>query len=78
MNLLSRMEREEAVLIIIDVQEVLMRQMDQEVGKRVIRNILTLLAFAKGMAVPILITEQYPTGLGKTVPENGTGGHLSY
>jgi nicotinamidase-related amidase len=43
--------------------------MNQEVGKNVIRNIRTLLAFAKKMDIPILITEQYPKGLGKTVPE---------
>jgi len=67
MNPLPRMEREEAILIIVDVQELLMKQMDQEVGKNVIRNICTLIAFAKKMSIPILITEQYPKGLGKTV-----------
>ena len=66
---MSRIEREEAVLIVIDVQDVLMKKMDQEIGKNVIRNIRTLLAFAKEMAIPILMTEQYPKGLGKTVPE---------
>jgi len=69
MDRLAQMEREEAVLVIVDVQEVLMKQMNQEIGKNVIRNIKTLLAFSKEMAIPILITEQYPKGLGKTVPE---------
>jgi nicotinamidase-related amidase len=69
MNPVSQMDREETVLIIIDVQDALMKEMDQEIGKKVIRNIQTLLAFAKGMAIPILITEQYPKGLGKTVRE---------
>jgi len=63
------LERRETVLTIIDVQDVLMRKMNQEVGEKVIRNIRILLAFAKEMAIPILITEQYPKGLGKTVPE---------
>jgi len=66
---LSRIEREEAVLVVVDVQDVLMKKMNQEVGKNVIRNIQTLLTFVKKMAIPILITEQYPKGLGKTVPE---------
>ncbi len=69
MNPLSQLDREETVLVIVDVQEALMKQMNQGVAKNVIRNIQTLLAFAKEMAIPILITEQYPKGLGKTVPE---------
>jgi isochorismate hydrolase len=64
-----RIEREEAVLIVIDVQEVLMKQMDPEMGKQVTQNIKILLNFAKEMAIPILITEQYPKGLGRTIPE---------
>jgi isochorismate hydrolase len=64
-----RIERGEAVLIIIDVQDALMKSMNQEIGKNVIRNIRIFLAFAREMAIPILITEQYPKGLGKTVPE---------
>jgi isochorismate hydrolase len=69
MDLLSRIEREKAVLVIVDVQDVLMRKMNQAVGENVIRNIRILLAFAKEMAIPILITEQYPKGLGRTVTE---------
>jgi nicotinamidase-related amidase len=69
MDLLSRVDRKEAVLIVVDVQEVLMKQMNQEIGENIIRNIKTLLAFAKEMSIPILMTEQYPKGLGKTVSE---------
>lgn len=64
-----RLEKEEAVLVIVDVQEVLMKKMDQGIAAKMIRNIRTLIAFAKEMAIPILITEQYPKGLGKTIPE---------
>jgi nicotinamidase-related amidase len=69
MDRFTKIEREQAVLIVIDVQELLMKKMDPEIGKNVIQNIRILLAFAKEMAIPILITEQYPKGLGKTVPE---------
>ena len=69
MDRFMKMERDQAVLIVIDVQDVLMKKMDREVGKKVIQNIQTLLTFAKGMAIPILITEQYPKGLGNTVAE---------
>jgi len=53
MNRVSQFNRKEAVLIIVDVQDALMKQMDQEVGKKVVRNIQTLLAFAKEMAIPV-------------------------
>ncbi len=69
MDRFTKMEREQAVLMVIDVQDVLMKRMHQEIRENVIWNIRTLIAFAKKMAIPILITEQYPKGLGKTVPE---------
>ncbi len=69
MDRFMKMEREQAVLIVIDVQAVLMKKMNQEVGKKVIQNIQTLLTIAKEMTIPILMTEQYPKGLGNTVPE---------
>jgi len=58
MDLSLQMEREDAVLAIVELQEVLMKQMNQEIGKNVIRNIKTLIAFAKEMVIPILMTEQ--------------------
>ena len=69
MDALSRIQREEAVLVVVDVQDVLMKKMNQGVAENVIRNIRTLLTFAQKMAIPVLITEQYPKGLGPTVPE---------
>jgi isochorismate hydrolase len=69
MNALSRIQREKAVLVVVDVQDVLMKKMNQGVAENVVRNIRIFLAFAKKMAIPVLITEQYPKGLGPTVPE---------
>jgi isochorismate hydrolase len=69
MNGLFRIQREEAVLVVVDVQDVLMKQMNQGVAEKVIRNIRILLAFAKKMAIPVLVTEQYPKGLGPTISE---------
>jgi len=65
----SRIQREEAVLVVVDVQDALMRKMNPGVSAKVIRNIRTLLGFARHLDVPVLITEQYPKGLGPTVPE---------
>lgn len=63
------MEREKTALIIIDMQEALMRQMDVEVAKKIVKNIKTIICFAKEMGIPIIFTEQYPKGLGRTIEE---------
>jgi nicotinamidase-related amidase len=69
MDALSRIQREEAVLVVVDVQDALMKKMNPGVAEKVVRNIRTLLAFARHLAIPVLITEQYPKGLGPTVSE---------
>lgn len=57
----------ESVLTVIDMQARLVPAM--QAPARTIRNTRTLLAGAEEMGVPILVTEQYPEGLGPTVPE---------
>jgi len=44
MSGLSRIQREEAVLVVVDVQEALMKKMNPAVAKKVIRNIRTLIS----------------------------------
>ncbi len=65
----SRIEEDRAILLVVDVQEGLVRAMDQAIGKNVIRNIQTLLSLAEEMKIPVISTEQYPRGLGSTVAE---------
>ncbi len=56
-------------LIIVDVQTRLTKVMPEDAIKAVIKN-CGILAQAAGMLeVPVVITEQYPAGLGNTVPE---------
>jgi isochorismate hydrolase len=64
-----QVERKNLMLIIIDIQGALVKAMESDVVNRVIRNGQILIAFAKEMGIPILITEQYPKGLGETIPE---------
>jgi nicotinamidase-related amidase len=40
---------------------------------RTIRNARTLMACAQEMGVPVMMTEQYPSGLGHTVPDLAPG-----
>jgi len=61
------LNREEAVLVIIDIQERLVPAMDR--GERAIRNTNVLISMAKDMDIPIIATEQYPKGLGSIVPQ---------
>ena len=56
---------EDAVLLIIDIQERMMPVMDH--GEQVISKTITLIKTADQLKIPILVTEQYPKGLGKTV-----------
>jgi len=58
---------EESALVVIDMQERLVPAM--QAPARTIRNTRTLCAGARELGIPIVMTEQYPKGLGKTVPE---------
>ncbi|OBV28478.1 MULTISPECIES: isochorismatase family protein [unclassified Helicobacter] len=53
-----------ALLVVIDIQEKLLPAMSE--GERVLKNANKLIAGASALEIPILITEQYPKGLGKT------------
>lgn len=61
------LNKEEAVLIIIDIQERLVPAMNM--GERTTKNTNVLISMAKDMDIPIIVTEQYPKGLGSTVPQ---------
>lgn len=56
-------------LLVIDVQERLAVAMPGDVGTRVIRNTSILIRSAHEFHLPVLVSEQYPRGLGHTVPE---------
>jgi nicotinamidase-related amidase len=57
------------VLLIVDVQERLFNAMDADRRDEMIENIKILAQTATRLDVPILVTEQYPKGLGGTLPE---------
>jgi len=59
--------REGAALVIIDVQEKLFPSIFEK--EKVLNNTLKLIQFAKIINMPIVLTEQYPRGLGQTIPE---------
>jgi nicotinamidase-related amidase len=61
------LDREDAVLLIVDVQERLAAVMKER--DKVVNNCLHLIELAKMINIPVVVTEQYPKGLGRTVPE---------
>ncbi len=63
------LQPEQAVLVVIDVQERLCAAMDQNMLRQLVRNIGILLESARELAVPVIFTEQYAKGLGPTLSE---------
>ena len=61
------LDRNNAALLIIDIQERLAVAMDKK--DQVVRNTLHLVELAKMLNIPVVVTEQYPKGLGRTLPE---------
>jgi nicotinamidase-related amidase len=61
-----KLDAHRSVLLIIDLQERLLPAIDQ--GVSVIEHATWLIGVARQLQVPVLLTEQYPQGLGATAP----------
>ena len=62
-----RLQRDRAALVVVDVQEAFRRAIPD--FDDVAASTAKLVEGAKAMDVPVVVTEQYPKGLGETVPE---------
>lgn len=62
------LDRKKTALVLVDFQERLFAAMATERQEETLKNTLLLLELAKLMKLPVLHSEQYPEGLGKTVP----------
>ena len=62
-----KLDRERAALVVIDVQEAFRKALPD--FDEVAAASAKLVEGAKAMGVPVIVTEQYPQGLGATVPE---------
>jgi len=58
---------ENTVLVAIDFQERLFPVMYEK--EKLLRQVVKLIQGAKVLEVPVILTEQYPKGLGPTIPE---------
>ena len=66
----ARLTADEATILVVDVQEKLFPKIDN--ASALARNISFLLDAARVLNVPAIGTEQYPKGLGPTIPELGS------
>jgi nicotinamidase-related amidase len=67
MNIPSPLTTEDTVLVAIDFQERLFSVMHDK--EKLLRNVVKLIKGAGVLEIPIILTEQYPKGLGPTIPE---------
>ena len=63
MNTLSA---ENSLVLIIDIQDRLVAALDKDI---IVTNAVKVASAAKLLSIPVLLTEQYPKGLGHTVPQ---------
>ncbi len=60
------LDRQNSVLVVIDIQERLLGAMPEQPRKQLLKNTGILIEAAGELDIPVLHTEQYPKGLGKT------------
>ena len=65
---MERLDPNSTVILVVDVQEKLAAAMPEETFGTMLKNTGILLDTAKALGVPVLASEQYPKGLGPTVP----------
>ena len=63
----GKLDADRTVLVVIDVQEGFRRAIPD--FERIAKATATLIQGSEAIGVPVLITEQYPKGLGETAPE---------
>ncbi|MBN9163123.1 MAG: isochorismatase family protein, partial [Myxococcales bacterium] len=65
---MDRLDPSTTLILVVDVQEKLAAAMPEESFATLVKNAGILLEAARVLGVPVLASEQYPKGLGPTVP----------
>lgn len=60
----QKLVKEGSVLVVVDVQDKLLHTIYE--WREVLANTIKMVKFAQALNVPVLVTEQYPQGLGQT------------
>ncbi len=64
-----KLDRKTAAVLLVDVQDRLTPAMPPEALARVLKYSKAAIVAARELGMPVLATEQYPKGLGRTLPE---------
>jgi len=64
-----KLHRDRCVILVVDVQDRLTPAMPPDVLERLVKYTRALIHTGKTLGMPVLATEQYPKGLGRTLPE---------
>ncbi|MDQ3339966.1 MAG: isochorismatase family protein [Myxococcota bacterium] len=67
--MIERLLPARAALLVIDIQERLLAAMPTEIAAQTVKNVKILIETATRFELPIVVSQQYPKGLGATVPE---------
>jgi len=65
----TRLDPLKTALMVVDVQERMVAAMDPKLVPRLLNRVRALLEGAKALGLRVVVTEQYPKGLGRTVAE---------
>ena len=66
--MIAALSHSRAALLVVDIQERLCAAMHEEMLERVVRNTRILVETARRLHLPIVVSQQYPKGLGPTLP----------
>lgn len=59
------LNKDDTILLVVDVQDRLVKALDKDI---VVTKSSFLVQAAKILGIPVIVTEQYPKGLGNTIP----------
>ncbi len=59
----------DSLVLIVDIQEKLTEMLEEDLRGQIVEKSQKLVAAAKALGVDVLVTEQYPRGLGQTIQQ---------
>jgi len=65
---IAGLSRARAALLVVDIQDKLAAAMPADILAQTVRNTAVLIEAARRMWLPIVVSQQYPRGLGTTLP----------